>query len=1071
MKLTWILFLTCGLVLVTRSRASPPEDIEVRFGDDDDDNYEEPDILDPDQEPDEKPSPDPNPIEVKDFPDVFNIEGTDSINKQVGFSVGVEYVGKDFSRFSDEVYLQHKRGGDDKTNQDKTVFRSKIRLSRKESDETVVFLEDNLHIQEVFQLHENDKTCRTPHADQMTKVFSEIKEFFPAGFDHEMLEIRRKMQNQGFYLGPAASIFHLGMEWFKDKKIKYTGRYRGDDVRIPKDNHDHESVPHDIPSPEDLKVRDKLDANNTELNTEFPIDTGMKTDPFVGLKELNTWSGVIKIGRYSTKNQKKVNVTFKFSVEKDASNTEMTQIPISFEVEYPSDNGKEPERQSLFFTSFKYFKDEKNEDLPVITVPIGFGCRRFKEIVDNQPKNKMPNFFEDNFDVEMEVVYSLCLNKYLESCTESIFAAKMHHLKDYNMVSVDQTEISVEEETSRQQVKHIVDFHEMLTYEIKPGEDSCQSNPVSDDFGKIDDHKGEQTKGTEMKWRYAPSLVFNEGLQKLKLFQPKFFSVQDHDFFLGNNTIRGVHVLTYEGEYEHQYVSDEKPLKVRVTKHFIDDKTTVSEGVVLTNNAPTELVFKVIDPSTPNVDTSITINIHKFVVGVLDPEVVRTTFDVTNCFKQPLQSTWFEIVFPLQEELAEQLLISEKSIENAFRTALGELPPNRLPVVIVDQTPNFILISAQLLDRPEDIFDRITYQQILHGQDNKEADASNSMLIESRELCERKCLDSEVDKSMCTAFSFCESLECDLHFTSQDNVKPAQFTPVHGCYSYKKKDNVPNNIMDGNTLAKHTIPGVLNMIDQMIEEKELKIIIDRQNENNTVASQDIEATLLVRDVEPGFLSNKEIKKKDDKEDDLTTLTKGYILHKRNTEFVYNDEALAKFKMIRLAGLEPQGCARSCDDDDNCKSFSICTDASMNCILSPSDYENITEEMLDKNKFSCSVMTSKPNKYNDLSILLIIYFVQTETFLYDYDKMEKMKLTTAAKEVIKVSNPEACAKNCGEKTTFECRSFDFCEEKTETGSNTACFLHESHILHANEAAQKVGLDLNTTTCDHFSSEFG
>jgi hypothetical protein len=429
--------------------------------------------------------------------------------------------------------------------------------------------------------------------------------------------------------------------------------------------------------------------------------------------------------------------------------------------------------------------------------------------------------------------------------------------------------------------------------------------------------------------------------------------------------IRDVNVLTYEGEYDHQYVVGGRAFKVRVTKHFINDDLTSREGAILTNNAPTEIVFRVLNPEAPDSDASITVNIHKFKVGVIDREVIQNAFDVESCFKGPMQSTWFEMVFPLQEKLSEQLLNHEKAIESSFRSALGELPPNRLPVVIVEKTNDFILVSAQLLDRPEDIFDKVPNEQILHGKDNKDANAQNSMLIESGQLCERKCLDSEVDveKAICTSFSFCANLECDLHFTNNEKQNPAEFKVADKCWTYKKKPNVPNNIMDerGMSLSKHTIPGVLNLIDKMIQNKELKITVDRKNNDNTATSQELEASLLVRNVDPGFIANKRIKKKNDKEDNLSTLLEGYVVHERNMEFAYSDEALDKFKFTRLAGLEPQACARFCDDDDACKSFSICTDPTQNCILAPVDYQDITESMLDSPRFACTVLASKYTK--------------------------------------------------------------------------------------------------------------
>ena len=85
-------------------------------------------------------------------------------------------------------------------------------------------------------------------------------------------------------------------------------------------------------------------------------------------------------------------------------------------------------------------------------------------------------------------------------------------------------------------------------------------------------------------------------------------------------------------------------------------------------------------------------------------------------------------------------------------------------------------------------------------------------------------------------------------------------------------------------------------------------------------------------------------------------------------------------------------------------------------------------------------------------------------------MEKMKLNKEAKAVLTtVDSAEACAKDCSAKTDFECRSFDFCTEPSDLATKYACLEHESHIFHENEGKQEVGLDLKTTTCNHFSRE--
>ena len=48
-----------------------------------------------------EPEPEQEP-EIPDFPDIFNIEriGDSEISPQIGFTIGVEYVGKGFYRLS-----------------------------------------------------------------------------------------------------------------------------------------------------------------------------------------------------------------------------------------------------------------------------------------------------------------------------------------------------------------------------------------------------------------------------------------------------------------------------------------------------------------------------------------------------------------------------------------------------------------------------------------------------------------------------------------------------------------------------------------------------------------------------------------------------------------------------------------------------------------------------------------------------------------------------------------------------------------------------------------------------------
>ena len=95
-------------------------------------------------------------------------------------------------------------------------------------------------------------------------------------------------------------------------------------------------------------------------------------------------------------------------------------------------------------------------------------------------------------------------------------------------------------------------------------------------------------------------------------------------------------------------------------------------------------------------------------------------------------------------------------------------------------------------------------------------------------------------------------------------------------------------------------------------------------------------------------------------------------------------------------------------------------------------------------------------------------ILTEKHLYDYDEMGRMKLQKEAKAQVKTETAESCARDCTYKTDFECRSFDFCVDTKDSNLKT-CLQHESHLFRTNEGQQKIELDLNATSCTHYSSK--
>ena len=237
-------------------------------------------------------------------------------------------------------------------------------------------------------------------------------------------------------------------------------------------------------------------------------------------------------------------------------------------------------------------------------------------------RSRHPNrLWNKDFDVELEVVSEACADKHRTDCTEAIFNAKIHHLQAYNLISIDQTVTTLNVKTNRKRVKHIVDLNEMLRYDIDTEKGFCIPTEVSDDFEAIHGHEKDkpetQPKESEKKWHFTPALDILVNLQRLKLFQPKFFGKTDKDLYMGWNTIRDVKVLTYEGEYENEYaVGNDKSTKVLVTKHFIDDDLYEGRQEPSSHSMLRQKLYsESLDPEMPSLQTFVTVNIHKFQVG------------------------------------------------------------------------------------------------------------------------------------------------------------------------------------------------------------------------------------------------------------------------------------------------------------------------------------------------------------------------------------------------------------------------------------------------------------------------
>ena len=89
---------------------------------------------------------------------------------------------------------------------------------------------------------------------------------------------------------------------------------------------------------------------------------------------------------------------------------------------------------------------------------------------------------------------------------------------------------------------------------------------------------------------------------------------------------------------------------------------------------------------------------HSFESAILDIKL-EEAFDITNCFDEPHQSTWFQMQYPMDRLIEMELLEATPKIEAAFRTTMNDIGWARLPKVMVDYDSNFVTITARLLER------------------------------------------------------------------------------------------------------------------------------------------------------------------------------------------------------------------------------------------------------------------------------------------------------------------------------------------------------------------------------------
>lgn len=155
----------------------------------------------------------------------------------------------------------------------------------------------------------------------------------------------------------------------------------------------------------------------------------------------------------------------------------------------------------------------------------------------------------------------------------------------------------------------------------------------------------------------------------------------------------------------------------------------------------------------------ITLNIYTFKSKI--PEVAKL-FDVSNCFEGD-EVQWFQLQFPVEAMNRTELKKSVPQIKAAVRSALGDIPPARMPEIAINFNKTAMTARIKLTDRPN-------YKQSFKLDANKVVEKSTqtkSFASESADDCARRC---QLDR-YCSGFSWCSSSTCTVFV--QDAAQPA----------------------------------------------------------------------------------------------------------------------------------------------------------------------------------------------------------------------------------------------------------------------------------------------------------
>ncbi|XP_015794185.1 uncharacterized protein LOC107370735 [Tetranychus urticae] len=392
-------------------------------------------------------------------------------------------------------------------------------------------------------------------------------------------------------------------------------------------------------------------------------------------------------------------------------------------------------------------------------------------------------------------------------------------------------------------------------------------------------------------------------------------------------------------------------------------------------------------------------------------------FDVSGCYEQPGNFTWFQLLFsnPYTSEYnLEQIKDETEEYLASF------IPITRIGEIHAQQADYNIYVTVKLYDRVHFIE---AYRRFFN---RKIMNPSNIVKRFKVEDCEQLCSSTQ----NCFHFSYCSDYDCSIFVQTNLYYENADTAHKEDCKSYSRDSKVDvTPLVRTNYLS--TIPHVLQQIRNKVSAGEFRLdSIGLSAEDLFVVSGPEEIGGISQELH--LRGSRPLRT-----DDFPMI---------NTNRLFNE---AQFKMEKST---LQDCFMACLNDDDCNTLSYCIDQNKECILSGETSSSLKDALDDK--------TSHADGCN----------IYQKSFMNLFHEYPGKSLVLDAILTIKNVPIGDCAKRCAQSNDFNCESFDYCQDNDQR-NETICFLHVNHIeVDKVHQINATNWKLAESGCSHYSKKF-